>query len=93
MPFARTMPCIPCRNGPDWCGEPVEGYFISDYRQIIDDPRIDVVHTRTPDRWHAKVAAEAMLSGRDVDCEKPMTLTIAEGQLSTEVGLTVAAYL
>ncbi len=56
-----------------------------DYRKVIDDKSIDVVHIVTPDHWHAKIAIEAMLSGKDVYCEKPMTLTIGEGQLIREV--------
>lgn len=56
-----------------------------DYRALIDDDSIDLVHIVTPDHWHAKIAIEAMLSGKDVYCEKPMTLTIGEGQLIREV--------
>ena len=56
-----------------------------DYRHILDRDDIKIVHIATPDHWHTKPLIEAMLAGKDVYCEKPLTLTIDEGKLIRKV--------
>jgi myo-inositol 2-dehydrogenase / D-chiro-inositol 1-dehydrogenase len=50
-----------------------------DYRELLLNPEIDIVHIATPPHWHARMSIDSARAGKDVWCEKPMTRTIGEG--------------
>ncbi|MDB5155118.1 MAG: Gfo/Idh/MocA family oxidoreductase [Mucilaginibacter sp.] len=57
---------------------------MSDYRELIQLPEVDIVHVATPPHWHGIIAADAARAGKDIWCEKPMTHTIGEGKRLVE---------
>ncbi len=51
-----------------------------DFRQVVERDDIHVVICGTVDHWHTLVSLAAMRSGKDVYCEKPLTVTIEDGK-------------
>src|SRR3954468_417751 len=59
----------------------------TDFREVLGRKDIDAVEVSTPDHWHAIPVIEACKARKDIYCQKPLSLTIAEGRaMSYAVG-------
>lgn len=56
-----------------------------DWKQVLSDPEVDVVHIVTPHFTHPRLAIEAMQAGKDVFCEKPLAIHVSDGKRMIEV--------
>ena len=54
--------------------------FATDWREVVNDPQIDIVDITTPNDSHAAIAIAAARAGKAVMCEKPLALTVAEAR-------------
>jgi predicted dehydrogenase len=65
------------------CAEQAGGkaQIYEDYRRLLDRNDIEAVTVGTPDHWHTPIVLAALRAGKDVYCEKPLTLTVNEGKL------------
>jgi hypothetical protein len=57
----------------------IEAY--NDFREVLARPDIDAVLIAVPYHWAALLATMAMRAGKDVYCEKPVAITVREGQM------------
>lgn len=57
-----------------------EAKVYADYKQLLKQPDIDVVHVLTPNREHSFITVDSLEAGKHVMCEKPMAKTAAEAQ-------------
>ena len=52
----------------------------TDYKELLADATIDVVHVLTPNRWHSSITVDALEAGKHVMCEKPMAINSVEAK-------------
>lgn len=51
-----------------------------DWRELMARPDLDAIYCATPDHWHALISIAAAQCGKDIYCQKPLSVTIAEGR-------------
>ena len=64
-------------------GEP-DAKVYTDYRELLKDESIEVVHVLTPNRSHADITIDALHAGKHVMCEKPMAKTAEDAKRMVE---------
>ena len=52
----------------------------TDYKQLLEEKDIDVVHVLTPNKQHSFITVDALEAGKHVMCEKPMAINSAEAR-------------
>lgn len=57
----------------------------TDYKELLKDETIEVVHVLTPNKEHSFISIDAMRQGKHVMCEKPMAKTAAEAREMAKV--------
>ena len=57
---------------------------LTDFRDVLARADIDAVVIAVPDHWHALMTIAAAKAGKDIYCEKPLSLSIAQGQKMVE---------
>jgi len=90
MGFKEVQMVAVCDPVPEHCQrakESVDGRYgnsdckmTADFREITRRDDIDAVMIGTPDHWHAIITIDACKNGKDIFCEKPECLTVAEGR-------------
>jgi predicted dehydrogenase len=58
---------------------------LDDLRRVFEQKEVDIVINGTPDHWHTLINLGAVLAGKDVYGEKPLTLTIDEGKRLVQI--------
>lgn len=61
-----------------WAGDFGFARWTTDWREVVEDPQVDIVDITTPNHLHAEMAIAAAEAGKHIYCEKPLALTSAE---------------
>ena len=76
----RTRRLDACKKANERYGTTNGCADYNDFRDLLDRKDIDAVLMAPPDHWHAPIAIRAAESGKDIYCEKPMSLTIRDAR-------------
>jgi len=66
---------------------------VEDYRKLLKNENIDVVNICVPNGLHAQISIDFLKSGKNVLCEKPMCLTVAEGEKMIQTAILMKKHL
>jgi predicted dehydrogenase len=50
------------------------------YDELINDPKVEAIYISLPNNVHASIASRALLAGKAVLCEKPLTMNYQESE-------------
>jgi len=88
LPFVCDPACVEARITHVCTGHEVTAakaaadlgadHGVTDYRQVTEDPAVDVVHVCTPNHLHKDELLSAMAHGKHIYCDKPLVATEAE---------------
>ncbi len=62
--------------------------WYGDYREMLRDDQLQVVHVCTPNHLHYEATKAALEAGKHVICEKPLAMSVAEAEELTELAQT-----
>ncbi len=65
--------------------------YSSDWREVINDPAVELISVCTPNDTHAKISIAALKAGKHVWCEKPMSTSLADSTAMREMAASSAA--
>lgn len=71
-----------CDTNAEWAARRAEEWgaerSLTDYRELLADPKVDAVEVLTPHRFHAEMSIAALEAGKHVSLQKPMAIDMAE---------------